>query len=248
MNIDEKKTYYLGKFDTGEIYTEFLDEIAIRQINVINGKYFLSSSLEDWNEEFGYLLYDGKKSDLDLSESVSINEENFEKIWFKHISNADVESFIKYEIGDASAPKHSSSLIIHIVNNRGKWGKGFVLALSGKFPDVKTQYLKWSSQKDFNLGEVQFINADKNNGIYVANMLAQDGIRKDYNDKTIYVSYEKLDECLIKVADFALKNRLTIQMPKIGQGLGGGDWSVILQIIKKRLAYKRIHCKIFTIN
>lgn len=51
--------------------------------------------------------------------------------------------------------------------------------------------------------------------------------------------------CLRKVARFALKNRLSIQMPKIGSGLAGGDWREIEKIINEELIYYKIKCTVF---
>lgn len=50
---------------------------------------------------------------------------------------------------------------------------------------------------------------------------------------------------LKKVARFSLINRLTIQMPKIGSGLAGGDWSEIEKIINEELIYYKIKCNVF---
>src|ERR1041384_1781951 len=65
----------------GSILTEFDGEIATRQISIVAEKIFVSSCIQDWNEEIGYLLYDGNKSELDLSESIIISEEEFEAQW-----------------------------------------------------------------------------------------------------------------------------------------------------------------------
>jgi hypothetical protein len=54
-------------------------------------------------------------------------------------------------------------------------------------------------------------------------MYAQDGIKKNVNDKNQCVCYSSLDVCLEKLSEFALVHRLSIQMPRIGAGLGGGD-------------------------
>ncbi|EOI5783163.1 hypothetical protein [Cronobacter malonaticus] len=63
--IDVKK-YYKGNVDfiagEGIILNEFIGEVATRQINIIDGAYYASSSLLDKNDKVGYLLYDGKKT------------------------------------------------------------------------------------------------------------------------------------------------------------------------------------------
>lgn len=51
-----------------------------------------------------------------------------------------------------------------------------------------------------------------------------------------YVSYDAVDDCM---HELAVTNGITplgpIAMPKLGAGLGGGDWTVISAIIEHRL-------------
>ena len=81
----EVKKYYKGSVDfiagEGTILNEFIGEVATRQINIIDGNYYASSSLLDKKEKVGFLLYDGKKSDLDLSDAEEISNEEFEVFW-----------------------------------------------------------------------------------------------------------------------------------------------------------------------
>lgn len=82
--VDVKK-YYKGNIDfiagEGIIINEFIGEVATRQINIIDGDYYASSSLLDKNDKVGFLLYDGKKSELDLSDAEEILNEEFETFW-----------------------------------------------------------------------------------------------------------------------------------------------------------------------
>jgi hypothetical protein len=56
-------------------------------------------------------------------------------------------------------PLKKSTVIAHIVNNKGKWGKGFVLSLSNKYPAAKKHYL--SSFKENNIPELGVIDCAK---------------------------------------------------------------------------------------
>lgn len=230
----------------GQLFTEFENGIATRQINIINNDMYISSSLNDWNENIGFLLYDGYIDSLDLSDSEPITRVEFESKW-KKARLVDVnKSQISYLKGDASLPLEENTLIIHVVNQLGLWGKGFVLSLSKQFPSAKKEYLKWSKDKEtFSLGEVQFVCVEQQKPIFIANMLAQKGVRKNYKNSTIYIDYDALRLCLKKVARFSLINRLSIQMPKIGSGLAGGDWREIEEIINEELIYHKIKCSVF---
>lgn len=143
----------------------------------------------------------------------------------------------------------SSILIIHVVNGQGKWGKGFVLALSKHYPEAKKSYLSWSKDlKAFELGNFDFCQVNSNERVYVGNMLAQEYIKQNNHDQNQYLSYEKLKECLSKVADFALVNRLSVQCPLIGSGLAGGDWNLISEMLIEYICSKKIHCHVVKLD
>jgi hypothetical protein len=81
MKYFKGKSEYASSYEEGLTYTEFDGEHAIRQVNVLKDKMLASSSLQDWDEEMGFLLYDGKLSELDLSKSTEISKKEFEAIW-----------------------------------------------------------------------------------------------------------------------------------------------------------------------
>lgn len=250
--VVEIKKYYKGSVDfiagEGVIFNEFIGEVATRQINIIDGDYYASSSLLDKNDKVGFLLYDGKKSELDLSDAEEISNEEFENFWQTSTSSLQEKKQIKYLSGDAAEPLKKNTVIAHIVNNKGKWGKGFVLSLSNKYPAAKEYYL--NSFKGNNipeLGRVDFVKVDAQEHIFIANMYAQNGIKKNVNDKKQCVCYASLEVCLEKLSDFALVNRLSVQMPRIGAGLGGGDWNIIESLILKKICYKMIDCSVMTL-
>ena len=138
-----------------------------------------------------------------------------------------------YKIGDATRPPGDGKKIIaHICNNIGKWGKGFVLAVSLHWPKVRTTYLSMFDDKQTPaLGTVQIVTASKN--IFVANMIAQEGIYPKNGLPPI--RYEALYTCLKKLNTFAKEHNATIHMPKIGCGLAGGSWDRVEEIILKTL-------------
>ncbi len=63
---------------------------------------------------------------------------------------------IQYVKGDATNPAGpGSKIIVHICNDVGGWGKGFVVALSNRWPEPEKQYREWfKSKENFALGEV----------------------------------------------------------------------------------------------
>lgn len=100
----------------------------------------------------------------------------------------------------------------------------------------------------FELGNVDFCQVNPFERVYVGNMLAQEYIKQNKHDQNQYLSYEKLKECLSKVADFALVNRLSVQCPLIGTGLAGGDWNLISEMPIKYICSKKIHCHVVKLD
>lgn len=150
---------------------------------------------------------------------------------------------ISYIKGDATAPiGNGKKLIVHICNDIGGWGKGFVLAISKKWKKPEQKYREWfKSQQNFELGEVQFVYLDSD--LSIANMIGQHKIKRLNGE--IPIRYEALEKCLSKVANYSKENDFSVHMPRIGCGLAGGNWNTIEQIILKELIEKNIKVTVY---
>lgn len=136
---------------------------------------------------------------------------------------------INYVKGDATAPVGPGTKIIcHICNDAGRWGAGFVLALSKKWKDPERMYRETNVQ-DLRLGAVQLVEVEP--GIVVANMIAQHDTQNG-PDGQPPIRYGAVRACLAAVNDVAYKTNATLHMPRIGAGLAGGRWEDIEQIIQ----------------
>ncbi len=127
-----------------------------------------------------------------------------------------------------NACSSSNHLIIHICNDIGKWGKGFVLAISKKWKRPQIEYLALT---EYIMGNVQFIKVESN--ISVANIIAQKGINSMHGTPICRVDYDVLKNCLRSVNQYATTYKCHIHMPLIGCGLAGGQWSIVSEIIKQ---------------
>ncbi|MCD6569106.1 MAG: macro domain-containing protein [Deltaproteobacteria bacterium] len=152
---------------------------------------------------------------------------------------------ISYVIGDATYPVGSGTkVIVHVCNDVGAWGKGFVLALSKRWKAPETMYMDWYKGRcdiSFTLGEVQFVKVEDD--IYVANVIGQKGLRKVGGIPP--VRYNAIEEGLRKVADFAIEDKASIHMPRIGCGLAGGSWDKVEDIINKELIARSIPVTVY---
>lgn len=157
---------------------------------------------------------------------------------------------IAYKTGDATRPEESPALIVHVCNNVGAWGAGFVLALSKLDKNPERAYRSWAlngideSGYRFELGSTQFCSFGKT-GDVVANMIAQDNLSRRIGPP---IDYDALDDCLSDVAAYASRHNLPVVGPKFGAGIAGGDWTIIEGFIWKHLIAKDIPVTIYTLG
>lgn len=142
---------------------------------------------------------------------------------------------ITYLKGDATAPVGEGvKIVCHICNDVGGWGKGFVLALSRRWPEPEAQYRAWYAQGEasgFRLGAIQLVEVAP--ALMVANMIAQRGVQPAGGVPPI--RYEALRECLGDLAERAASLGASVHMPRIGCGLAGGSWNEVEAIIEATL-------------
>ncbi len=150
---------------------------------------------------------------------------------------------ITYLKGDATAPQvEGNKIIVHICNDLGGWGKGFVLAISKKWLEPEKAYREWYKNKtDFALGTTQVIQVLED--VFVGNMIAQEGLKRVNNIAPI--RYEAVKTCLNKIAIEASKLNASIHMPRIGCGLAGGKWEEIEPIIHETLSKKDLEVYVY---
>lgn len=155
------------------------------------------------------------------------------------------ERKIEYVTGDATQPPggppgSGARFIAHICNDQGGWGSGFVVALSRRSKNPELCYRQWYRYgiyegARFELGQVQLADY-VGDDVHVANMIAQRGVRHDPKAPPA-VDYEALRECLDRLGQEATRwgaksgKPPSIHMPRIGCGLGGGDWDVVEEAI-----------------
>ncbi|MGW1885005.1 macro domain-containing protein [Streptomyces sp. NPDC001970] len=154
-------------------------------------------------------------------------------------------SGITYVRGDATAPHGKGvKLIAHVCNDLGGWGKGFVVAISRRWPEPEAAYRRWHRERagnDFGLGAVQFVQVGPY--AWVANMVGQRGMRT--GSKGVPVRYEAIDTALGALGDRAVELGASVHMPRIGCGLAGGKWSRVEPLITERLVARGIPVTVY---
>src|ERR1051325_7953772 len=122
---------------------------------------------------------------------------------------------IRYLTGDATKPRGKGPrIIVHVCNDIGGWGRGFVLALSKRWKSPEREYRDWSkgrSQVPFALGQVQFVSVEED--LWVANLIGQHGTKRRNNPEP--VRYDAIREGRAQVAEFARQHNASVHMPRI---------------------------------
>lgn len=142
---------------------------------------------------------------------------------------------INYVKGDATLPQGEGvKVIAHCVNDVGKWGSGFVLALDERFGQKpKLAYQQWSRSGNAILGNVLFTQVGET---WIANIVGQHQTVWE-NPKPI--RYRALRRGLETTAEFcrqlAANNATSVSlgMPRLGAGLAKGSWTKIESIIEE---------------
>ncbi|GGL78834.1 Appr-1-p processing protein [Streptomyces fumigatiscleroticus] len=154
-------------------------------------------------------------------------------------------SGISYVRGDATVPSVKGvKVIAHVCNDIGGWGKGFVLALSRRWPEPEAAYRAWHRDRaanDFGLGAVQLVRVEPY--VWVANMIGQRGVRR--GSKGVPVRYEAIGTALDRLAGHAAELGASVHMPRIGCGLAGGRWSRVEPLVTERLVRRGIPVTVY---
>lgn len=146
---------------------------------------------------------------------------------------------IEGDVTKADLTQGDTVIIAHVCNNRGGWGAGVSGAIGKAFPAAEIYYHGFMTGVDlFEVNSSHLLGTNlvvpiKDN-IIVVNMIAQDGYASLKNP--VAINMDALDICLKSLYELAVtiseENAVSIHLPKIGSGLGGGNWVDILEYIE----------------
>lgn len=122
----------------------------------------------------------------------------------------------------------TSGIIVHGCNMQGVMGAGVAKAVKQKYPQCFEVYQHRLRTQYTALGGVIYYYSNKD--LLIANALTQ----RYYGSRMREVNYAAIVNSFQHILSHRSKfgiNLKTINFPKIGAGLGGGDWSIIEQLI-----------------
>ena len=141
---------------------------------------------------------------------------------------------IKYVHGDATAPVgDGKKVIVHVCNNIGAWGAGFVLALSKKWKQPEAAYRAMDS---YDLGDYEMVKVEDD--ITICNMIGQENIAgRDRTAMMPPIRYVAIETAFKRIVIHKRidPTEFSVHMPMIGSGLAGGNWLIIERIIETTL-------------
>jgi len=130
---------------------------------------------------------------------------------------------IKFKKGNAVSALIDGEVdvLIHVCNNKSVMGSGIALEIKNRIPDAFVAY-------KYARCELGVVTQGKNStGGIVLNMVAQDGYGKGIR----HLNYGALSECLQKVTSVNKEARIGLPY-KMGADRAGGDWNIVLEMVK----------------
>jgi len=145
------------------------------------------------------------------------------------ISNGDIFNFASWVkvACKENGVSHTKRIICHGCNNIGRWGAGFSGVLSSHYPDAEKEYRQL---KQYNIGSVHFVDCKET---IIGNIITQKGIRSPLNVTPFDIT--SFQQGFKACQEYGQANKLSIHMPKIGAGLGGGNWDEIFNVIQQEV-------------
>ncbi len=127
------------------------------------------------------------------------------------------------------------SIIAHGCNAQGVMGSGVAKAIRAKYLYAYDSYRRTYEKQNRSLELGQVICAHSIGKPTIANCITQEFYGR--NPNIMYVNYDAIVECMKNINQYKcmVNDSPCVAMPKIGAGLGHGDWNIISNIIETEL-------------
>ena len=140
----------------------------------------------------------------------------------------DLEVVITYKTGDILIALGQGDIDIfgHGCNCRDGFGAGIVTQIAKKYPEVEKRFHYLHDVNLDILGTSDIVETVT--GQHIANLYIQETFGRKGKR---YCSYDAIATSLTELAAFCEMENMKCGLPKIGAGLGGGEWKIIESII-----------------
>ena len=134
---------------------------------------------------------------------------------------------INYVTGDLLGA--TQKVIVHGCNTHGIMGSGVAKVIKERWPEAYEVYSLKHKTFGLTLGDIIPVNTP--DGKIIVNCITQENFGRDGKQ---YCDYDAIEKCFTQLNERAIDWEVSeIALPKIGAGLGGGDWNIIEVIIVK---------------
>jgi len=149
-------------------------------------------------------------------------------------------NMIEYRKGNLLDVKHG--IIVHGCNSQGVMGSGVALAVKQEYPNTFDKYQKACRTVSMSESIVGIVvwTSELGGDLLIANAITQEKFGRNYDER--YVSYDAIDDCFRHINNIAEHRSMKVHIPKIGAGLGNGNWGVIAEIINHRCKDISVTC------
>jgi O-acetyl-ADP-ribose deacetylase (regulator of RNase III) len=132
---------------------------------------------------------------------------------------------INYTIGNLlDCPQ---KILVHGCNNYGVMGSGVAKQIRDRWPNVFDTYKLTYDVFGLELGSIIPVETPDNK--VVVNAITQDGFGRDGR---VYVDYNAIEKCFVQINEqVKIWEVAEVSYPFIGAGLGGGNWTIIEEIL-----------------
>jgi O-acetyl-ADP-ribose deacetylase (regulator of RNase III) len=130
--------------------------------------------------------------------------------------------------------------ICHQVNTKGVMGAGVAKAICGKYPVVKTEYIKFCKANKDLLGRVNAVRASEHQ--IVLNIFGQEDYGRD--PRRVYTDYDALRRAFKFIWENFGGRSLAFPY-KFGCGLANGDWDIVYGMIADQFQYSDMSVTIY---
>lgn len=138
--------------------------------------------------------------------------------------------------GDLFTTEHS--IIVHGVNCQGVMGSGVAGLIKKFYPKSYEEYREYYKAND-KRGLLGRILVSEENDKHIVHAFTQYSYGRDY---IRYMSYDAMDTAMFSLNLYMNEQKIkNVSMPKIGAGLGGGNWNIIEPIIHANLIDKNVY-------
>lgn len=146
---------------------------------------------------------------------------------------------MEIEVINGDALELATGVLVHGCNTEGIMGSGIARGVKARYPNVFDVYKQAQLDNGLKLGSCSIALA--RDDLYIVNAVTQTlGVPPD---RLYPVSYDAIARCF-NIVNTAMNQidpdfSMNLCFPKIGAVRGGGNWNVILEIIKSEVSPNR---------